>query len=94
MDVIRETVYGHFAGEDTFAVDAAEQWSINMVRWLKEKYPDEVEIVVENKDGTLNARMPKEWMKIRPTVKMNLTDEQRQARRERLLSAKSSKENR
>lgn len=84
MEIIRETVYEHIDGNDTFTITACERWSINMCKRLKEKYPDEVEIVHENEDGTLLVHMPYKWMKVKPPKKMNLSEEERAIRAERL----------
>lgn len=88
---MQETAYEHIAGQTTFTVTAAERWSISMIRKLKEKYPDQVEIVYENEDGSLLAHLPYEWMRIKPKTKRNLTEEQRNELRERLLGLKSNK---
>ena len=54
----------------------------NTVRKLAEKYPDEVKIVAINKDGSIVAHLPLNYVKIsHPRV---LTDEQKQAAADRL----------
>ena len=86
---VRETVYENEHGKDTFTITAAERWSIGMVRRLKEKFPDEVEITGENPDGTITAKMPRSWMRISPKRKIHLTDEQAHAAAERLKAARA-----
>lgn len=88
---MNETVYEHLAGSTTFTVTASERWSINMIRKLKDKRPDEVEIVAENPDGSIVAHVPVEWMKIRPKREVNLTDEQRKAMVERMKTLSNSR---
>lgn len=66
---IRETVYEHTAGDLVFYITANDQWSINMIRRLNKKYPDDVKIIIRNKDGSLLAEAPKDWMKIIPRKK-------------------------
>lgn len=51
------------------------------IRKLAESHPDECEIVAENKDGSLCAHIPVDWIRINPG--MNLTDEQKEHRAER-----------
>lgn len=65
---------------------SSERKWINKINRLKEKYPDEVTIVHDSEDnyGTLVAKIPKSWMKISPPKKMNLTDEQKAERAERM----------
>lgn len=84
MQEVRETVYEHLSDGKTFTITAAERWSVSMLKRLKEKYPDQVEIAYENKDGSLLARVPFEWMRIVPKRRDTLTDEQRAARAERM----------
>ena len=88
---MNETVYEHIQGNDTFTVTAAERASIGMIRRLKEKHPDEVEIVVENEDGSILAHLPYSWMRIVPKKKMELSEERRAETAERLRRARESK---
>lgn len=74
---MKETVYEHLDGRDTFTVTAAERKSVGMIRRLKEKFPDEVEIVAENADGSLVAHLPESWMRIVPKRKVELSEERR-----------------
>ena len=47
-----ETCTDHVRGEGFFTITAAETWSIAMVKRLKAKYPEEVEIRITNPDGS------------------------------------------
>lgn len=85
-----ETVYDHLKGNTTFTVTAAEPWSITMIKKLQTQHPNEVEVIT-NKDGTLLAHLPFEWMRIIPKKKRNLTEEQKVAIVERLKSGKENK---
>lgn len=84
MDEIRETIYEHVAGADTFTVTAAERKSIGMLRKLAEKHPSDVEIVAENADGSLVARLPYSWMRIVPKRQVEMSEERRLAAAERM----------
>ena len=57
-----------------------------MILRLKDKRPDDVQIIADNADGTIMAHLPVEWLRIVPKKKMDLTDEQRQAISNRLNS--------
>ena len=81
---MKETVYEHLQGSYTFTVTSAERSVITQIYRLKEARPEEVEIVAENPDGSVMAHMPFEWMRIVPKRRDTLTDEQREARSERL----------
>lgn len=48
------------------------------IKELAKSHPEECEIVAENKDGSLCAHVPVEWVRINP--KMTLTDEQKEKR--------------
>lgn len=85
-----ETVYEHIQGEETFTVTAAERSSIGMIRRMKEKHPDEVEIVAENEDGSILAHLPYSWMRIVPKKKMELSEERRAEIAERLRGARGT----
>lgn len=53
---------------------------ISRVKKLAESNPEECRIVAENKDGSICAHVPVNWIRINPG--MNLTDEQREKRAE------------
>lgn len=83
-----ETIYEHIGGNDTFTVTAAERWSVGMIRRLAEKHPGDVVITAENADGSIVAHIPVAWMRIVPKRTVELTDEQRQERAERMRRAR------
>ena len=97
---IHETVYSHDYGDDEdpelkgmFMVDAGERWSISMVKRLKEKYPDQVVIKKVNKDGSIHAYLPFDWMRIIPKAKhakREYSAEERAAIGERLRAGRKS----
>ena len=88
-----ETVFSHdvYMDDGKFCVDAAEEWSIKMVKRLKADFPNEVDIKHENKDGSIYAYMPLKWMRITPRKKKVLSDEQKRALAERLTAARRRK---
>lgn len=90
MGNLNETCYDHVKGENFFTMTAAETWSIAMVKRLKEKHPDAVDIRHINPDGSMIARMPFDWMRVVPKKQVALSEEQRQARNEHLAAMASS----
>lgn len=57
----------------------------NNLRKLNEERPDKCQLKYEDNDrGYARYYVPKNWVKIAPPRKVNLTDEQRDALRERL----------
>lgn len=69
---------------------SSERKWINKIYKLKEKYPNEVRIEAseEDNDDMIIASIPKSWMKVSPPKKMNLTEEQKAERAERMRSLK------
>ena len=88
---MRETVYEHLEGKETFTITAAERVSVNMVRRLKATHPGEVEIVTENEDGSILARMPYSWMRVVPKRRVEMTEEQKAAAAERMRKAREER---
>ena len=55
---------------------------VNKLTKLKEKYPDDVDIII-NPENWIYAKLPVSWFKF-PSPKRRVTEEQRQAASERL----------
>ena len=68
-----------------------KRW-INRIRKLEESNPDDVTILrqPEDNDGCIYATVPSHWLKIAPPRRVNFTDEQLTAMRERLKNAHES----
>lgn len=81
---MKETVYEHLEGNETFTLTADEPWSIRMIKRLAEKHPDECVIIAENKDGSILAHVPYKWVKVSPPRTLNLSAEQRKELGERM----------
>lgn len=73
-------------------VSSDQRGMINRVRKLKEQYPDEVKILnqPETNDGCIYCTVPPAWITIRPPVKLNLTEEQRQQRSAQLRAMRNN----
>ena len=80
-----ETCFNYTEKEHGF-FSSDERKFITKVRKLKEQYPDQVRIIMEpeENDGCIYCEMPTEWFTIRVPRKLDLTDEQREAMRDRL----------
>ena len=89
---MRENAIEWVTGEKTMTVTFSQQREITRVRKLKEKYPDEVEIVAEpeTNGGYIVAHMPVSYHSL-ANRKKSLTDEQKQAASERLAKAREQK---
>lgn len=68
-----------------------KKWKKRIMK-LAEEYPEQVKITVypEDNDGCINAWIPAKWIRVKPPVKRNLTDEQRMAMSERLKKAREA----
>lgn len=86
MADIRETSYVQTAEESTAVITTNEFAQINRIMRLKDKHPDEVEVMYRPEDnyGVLMARIPKKWFRITPSRSTTYTDEQKAALVERL----------
>jgi len=85
---MRETTAGYIAGDSYAEFYSAETKWINKIKKWAEERPDEVQIQVINKDGSILAHMPINYFKISPKAKQNITDEERLIRSERMRSSK------
>ena len=75
-------------GQNCVTVTLSQGRYISKVKKLAEKYPNEVEIVVENKDGSIVAHIPLRYIKISRPKEM--TEEQKQKAAERLQRVRSN----
>lgn len=62
-----------------------------MVKRLATKYPDEVEIIATNVNGSLVANFPASWMRIVPRRKIEMSDERRAELRDQLQNYRNQK---
>lgn len=80
-----ETQAGYLTEDRVLWVSSDEQKWINRILKLAKDHPQDVTIKKrpEENDGCIYATMPANWLMIRPPVKRDLTDEQRQAMSQR-----------
>ena len=82
---MRENCIEWLNGQDRVTVTLSQGRLINKVKKLAEKYK-EVEILKENEDGTIVAKLPLKVIKI--SAPRQMTEEQREQAKERLLANK------
>jgi len=58
MAEIKENVIEWITGDKRVTVSLTQKRFINRVKMLAEKYPEDVDIVAENTDGSLCAHLP------------------------------------
>lgn len=86
-DYSRENVIGWFKSSEIATVTLSQGKYISQVKKLAEKYPNDVKIL-ENKDNTILAYIPTKAIHISIRT---ISDEQREAAKERLQKARVSK---
>ena len=67
--------------QKTMTVSFSSQKWIKKIKKLSQSNPDDVEIIAENKDGSICARLPIKYLKI--SAPRKVSDEQRQKASER-----------
>ena len=70
-----ENVIEWVKDENKATLSLSQRRTITRVKQLAERYPDQCQILAENKDGSLYAHIPTNWIKIYPPK--DLTEEQR-----------------
>lgn len=78
----KETIINYNDAESVANIYSCNKNMIEKLLQLEKEYPDKVSITYRS-DVSLNAEIPKEWIKI--SAPRKLTDKQRQAARERML---------
>lgn len=84
---MRENAIEWLNGDDTVTVTLSQTKYINKVKALAAK-TDEVKIAYENEDGSILADLPLKYIKISQPRK--ISDNQREAARERLLKSRGN----
>lgn len=96
MAEFNETVIDHVGGigcsDDWCGVSTGEMALKSKLEQLAKKYPDEVECISENDDGSVYYHVPWNWVKIY-NPKKKLTEEQIRERVERINKAKADRKN-
>lgn len=88
-----ETALNHLRGADTCLFYAGEAWSFNLAKEMLREHPDEVRVVFEDKvDTSIEIEIPFKCMQyIKWPTKRNMTDEQREAAKERMKKAQAAR---
>lgn len=78
---VNENVIEWEIGDEYACVTFPKGKLANKVRRLKAKFPDLVEIIAENRDGSIYAHIPISAIKLSITEKRELSPEEREAKR-------------
>lgn len=87
----RETAFNYCSDQPYAHFSSDERKMISRVLKLAEANPGSVEIIKspEENGGAIYCRIPKTWLRISPPRKMQLTDEQRRERAERMRAVRN-----
>lgn len=88
-----ETSINHIYSEETCILYGGERWSYNLAKEMLREHPDEVRVVFEDKvDTSIEIEIPFKCMQyIKWPTKRNMTDEQREAAKERMKKAQAAR---
>lgn len=79
-----ETVIDHVVGDDWCGVSSGEDaLKFRLYRFAK-KYPDDVQLIAHNDDGSMYFHVPWDWVLIRKPKQMNFSDEEIKKRTDRI----------
>jgi len=84
-DKCTENVIEWIRDEKRATLSLSQRRTISRVKQLAEQYPEECQIVAENKDGSVCAHVPVSWVKISPPKQVS----EKQMEHARTLYAKS-----
>lgn len=92
MEQIRETAFEWTSREEKGYFTSNERNAIKKLLNYAATRPGEVTIIKtpETNGGYLLARVPKSWMKIKPPIRRELTDEQRAIIGEKLAKSRNN----
>lgn len=78
MDAVNENVIEWRRGDKVAAVTAPSSSRLKgTITRLAARYPEDVQVIAVNQDGSIFAHVPVEYVVIRKPKQLNLTDEQR-----------------
>ncbi len=79
-----ENVIEWIKDEKRATLTLSQRRTISRVKKLAAQYPEQCQVVAENKDGSICAHIPVNWIRINPG--MELTEEQRRQKAETMLT--------
>lgn len=92
MDNSQDNAIEWITNQKMVCVSFSQKKYVNKIMRYLKSHPDEVELVAENKDGSVCAHIPISWVKISPPRKSReLNDEEKAKAAERLKNARAKK---
>lgn len=92
MDNCIDNTFEWFTGDKIAVVTFSQKKWVNKIKKYSEEYPNDVQIVVENEDGSVVCKVPVSWFKMSPPRKgREFTEEEKAATAIRLAKAREKK---
>lgn len=92
MDGCIDNVFEWLLNEKTACVTFSQKRFVSKLKKYAQDYPEDVEIISENDDGSICAHVPVSWFKFSPPRKgREFTEEEKQAAAKRLADARQRK---
>ena len=91
MEAYNETVIETKGSRDEWTVCTGQMVWKNRLAKLAKENPDDVKLMITNLDGSVVYHVPRNWVKISPPRKVNMTDGQKAVAAERLRKYRESK---
>jgi hypothetical protein len=88
---MRENCIEWLEGDTRATVTTYRRSFIKKLKAISEENPSEVEIIKENKDGSICAHVPLYYVRISPKKKVVISEERRQELRESLARAREER---
>lgn len=88
MADLKENCIEWLNGQDTISVTLSQGRYINRVKELAEKYPEKVQILHVNEDGSIFAHLPLKSLKLNIIPAREMGEEEKIKARERLKKAR------
>ena len=88
---MRENCIEWIEGDSRITITTYHRKFINKLKAISEEKPEEVEIIKENKDGSICVHAPLEFLKIGPKKSYNISEEKKQELRERCARMREAK---
>ena len=88
---MRENCIEWIEGDSRITITTYHRKFINKLKAISEEKPEEVEIIKENKDGSICVHAPLSYLQISPKRTHNISEEKKQELRERLARMREAK---
>ena len=89
---MRETCITRIEDDKKVYIYTSERKYINTIYRIQKSHQEEVSITKVNSDGSINAEVPYDWLVFpRPKSTRTLSEEQKQAAKERMKKAREAK---